>query len=155
VAIVEPEILGGRFRRSGLLDRWVVYVSDSYRIYFYHHDAGQHFDQRQSRFTYGSSVIFSPRVGYAAQLSPNFAIWPRAGITYSYYRVTADNTDAASGAKTEDKLTADFTDVSIEFMAAALPCLMLLFYLVRSSTCRWAEEVSKLTQASRTPTTLV
>jgi hypothetical protein len=69
----------------------------------------------------GSSVIFSPRLGYAAQLSPNFAIWPRAGITYSYYRVTTENTDLTTGAKTDNKLTGDFTDVSIEFMAAALP----------------------------------
>jgi hypothetical protein len=66
-------------------------------------------------------VIFSPRLGYAAQLSPNFAIWPRAGITYAYYRLTSDNTDPTTGAKTETKFTADFTDVSLEFMAVALP----------------------------------
>ncbi len=68
----------------------------------------------------GSGVIFSPRVGYAAQLAPSFAIWPRAGVTYAYYRVTNKNTNVG-GATTETVGTVDFTDVSIELMAVALP----------------------------------
>jgi hypothetical protein len=69
----------------------------------------------------GSSVLFSPRIGYAVQLAPSFAIWPRAGITYAYYHVTVKNTDLTTGVVTENKLSADFTDVSIEVMGVALP----------------------------------
>ena len=67
-----------------------------------------------------SSFILSPRVGYAAVLSPNFAIWPRAGITYSWYKTTAKDTNAA-GATTENKISADITDISVEVMAAIVP----------------------------------
>jgi hypothetical protein len=67
-----------------------------------------------------ATFIFAPRLGYAAQLSPLFAIWPRAGITYAHYKLTSQNT-AAAGATTEDTVSADFTDVSAEIMATILP----------------------------------
>ena len=63
-----------------------------------------------------ATFIFAPRLGYAAQLSPLFAIWPRAGITYAHYKRTSQNTDA-----TEDTVSVDFTDVTAEVMATILP----------------------------------
>jgi hypothetical protein len=67
-----------------------------------------------------STFIFAPRIGYAAQLAPVFAIWPRAGITYAHYKLTSQNTNATGGT-TESSTAADFTDISGEVMATFLP----------------------------------
>ena len=68
----------------------------------------------------GSTILFSPRIGYAAQVSPSFAIWPRGGITYVNYRVTEEDTDS-QGNRSTYKASADFTSFSLELMAVALP----------------------------------
>jgi hypothetical protein len=66
-----------------------------------------------------STLSFSPRIGYAVQLSPSFALWPRAGITYSNYRMKQTNNNS-NGTSSTDKTSIDFTDVSLEVMAVAL-----------------------------------
>jgi hypothetical protein len=69
-----------------------------------------------------STFIFSPRVGYALQVGQNFAIWPRAGATYSNFRITTRNTNGnPPPATTETKASTDFTEASLEFMMAILP----------------------------------
>jgi hypothetical protein len=69
-----------------------------------------------------STFIFSPRVGYALQVGKNFAIWPRAGITYTNFRITTKNTDPGPPpVTTETKASTDFTEASIEFMLGILP----------------------------------
>ena len=79
-------------------------------------------DSKKQDTPTGSTVMFSPRIGYAAQVSPMFAIWPRAGITYVNYRMTQKST-TSNGTTTityESKISADFTDVTLELMAVAL-----------------------------------
>jgi hypothetical protein len=69
-----------------------------------------------------STFIFSPRIGYGLQLGQNFAIWPRAGVTYANYRITSRNTDPGPPPVThETKSSIDFTDVTVEFMLGILP----------------------------------
>ena len=69
-----------------------------------------------------NTFIFSPRIGYGLQVGQNFAIWPRAGITYANYRLSQERTDPGPPpTTTEDKISIDMTDVSIEFMLAILP----------------------------------
>ncbi len=67
----------------------------------------------------GSTLLFSPRIGYAALVTPGFAIWPRAGITYTNYRMTEEETDS-DGIQTTYKASLDFTTASLEVMAAAI-----------------------------------
>ncbi len=70
-----------------------------------------------------NAFIFSPRIGYGLQLGQNFAIWPRAGVTYANYRtsqrVVVDQGPPVLTA--ERKNSIDFTDLTIEFVMAILP----------------------------------
>lgn len=65
-----------------------------------------------------NTFLLSPRVGYAAQLSPEFVLWPRAGITYSHYGITS-KTQSTNGTSTQES-SASLTDVSLEIMAVIL-----------------------------------
>lgn len=57
--------------------------------------------------------------GYAIPLSPTFAIWPRAGITYSNYWASAE--DEGPDGTVEETITLTFTDLTIEGMLAVTP----------------------------------
>lgn len=66
-----------------------------------------------------NGIVLAPRVGYAIPLSPKFAIWPRAGITYSNYWASGE--DEGLDGPVEETTTLTFTDLTIEGMLAVTP----------------------------------
>jgi hypothetical protein len=59
--------------------------------------------------TSGTSVVFDPRVGFAARLNPWLWLWPRAGITLVYSTATGE-----SGGQTAEDSSSFTLDLSID-----------------------------------------
>lgn len=77
-------------------------------------------------------LILAPRVGYGYAVGPSFAIWPRAGVTYSRYGISEEDQDTdpmGQPVTVERTQVLSLIDVTLEFMMAVTPApnVALLF----------------------------
>jgi hypothetical protein len=68
-----------------------------------------------------SLFLINPRIGYAVPLTPELALWPRAGFTYARYGLHQETTNAATGATTKTDTTLSLSDVALDVMLAIQP----------------------------------
>jgi hypothetical protein len=69
-----------------------------------------------------TTLLFAPRVGYVVSLTPLFAFWPRAGITY--YNVGLESTNTTGGPNpmtTTSKTTLSGVALDLEAMFVLTP----------------------------------
>jgi hypothetical protein len=67
--------------------------------------------------------VIHPRIGYALALGDQFALWPRAGITYSSITATTESELTVDGVVTDVETESTFstTNFSLEVLVAASP----------------------------------
>lgn len=71
-----------------------------------------------------SLFMIQPRVGYGYAVSPSFAIWPRAGLSYARYSIHEEDEDTdgmGNPITVEREVTMSLTDITLEFMMAVTP----------------------------------
>ena len=68
-----------------------------------------------------SLLSVGPRLGFGLAVGPTFAIWPRAGITYSLFSIHQEREVGPFGETAESEVSISFLDLSAEFMLAFTP----------------------------------
>ena len=93
-------------------------------IMYDHYSTGSSTNGQDSQSkTSTGAWLFSPRIGFAHMFTPNFGLWPRAGVMYVHVSSDNDTTNPTTGAVTTTNTTSGslYFDLDVNLILAPVP----------------------------------
>jgi hypothetical protein len=120
-----PRIAFDAFVTQGLsLGGSLMYMTSSGKINGSTTDAGVTTSRPERNQGEPSLLLINPRIGYAVPVTPQLAIWPRAGFSYARYGIHTESVNTLNGMPTstiKSDTTITMSDVSLDVMLAIQP----------------------------------